>query len=132
MTRARIPSGPTMQKAYGILDQFKISRTFFVRTDQEGCALAASDINAANGITAESTVAEATGNEQKRLPILGNELPEPEVPVRRTSSRIPSLIQQSESEGIIEKNDENKVAEQDKKDCPTTETSQAEETTPQR
>lgn len=65
MTRDRIPPGPVLQTAYGILDKFKISRTFFVKTDQEGCALAASDINAANGITSISTVAEATGYEQK-------------------------------------------------------------------
>lgn len=78
MTRARIPPGPVMQEAYGILDKYKISRTFFVRTDQEGCALAASDINAANGITAESTVAEATGSVQKRvfLPSFGKTQPE--------------------------------------------------------
>lgn len=87
MTRARIPPGPVLQEAYGVLDKFKISRTFFVRTDQEGCALAASDINAANGITAVSTVAEAVGNEQKRLPILGNDTPEqPEKPITKTSS----------------------------------------------
>ncbi|XP_023309873.1 apolipoprotein D-like [Anoplophora glabripennis] len=65
MTRDRIPPGPVLQTAYGVLDKFKISRTFFVKTDQEGCALAASDINAANGITSISTVAEATGYEQK-------------------------------------------------------------------
>lgn len=67
MTRDRIPPGPVLQTAYGVLDKYKISRTFFVKTDQEGCALAASDINAANGITAISTVAEATGYEQKKF-----------------------------------------------------------------
>ncbi|EFA11278.1 apolipoprotein D [Tribolium castaneum] len=65
MTRERLPSGVVLQQAYGVLDKFKISRTFFVKTDQEGCAIAASDINAANGITATSTIAEATGSEQK-------------------------------------------------------------------
>lgn len=65
MTRDRLPSGTTMQKAYGILDKFKISRTFFVKTDQEGCAIAASEINAANGITPTSTIPESLGVEQK-------------------------------------------------------------------
>ncbi|CAH1962382.1 unnamed protein product [Acanthoscelides obtectus] len=65
MTRERIPSGPVMQRAYGILDKFRISRSFFVKTDQEGCALAASDINAANGITSVSTIAEAYGIQQR-------------------------------------------------------------------
>ncbi|KAJ8984293.1 hypothetical protein NQ317_009777 [Molorchus minor] len=65
MTRERIPPGPVLQTVYGVLDKFKISRTFFVKTDQEGCALAASDINAANGITAVSTLAETTGSLQR-------------------------------------------------------------------
>lgn len=68
MTRERLPSGTTMQRAYGVLDKFKISRTFFVKTDQEGCAIAASDINAANGITPTSTIPEAIGVEQKERP----------------------------------------------------------------
>lgn len=66
MTRERLPSGTTLQRAYGVLDKFKISRTFFVKTDQEGCALAASDINAANGISPTSTLPESLGEEQKK------------------------------------------------------------------
>lgn len=65
MTRDRQPSPTVFQKAYGVLDRFRISRSFFVKTDQEGCAVAASDINAANGITSTSTVVEATGVDQK-------------------------------------------------------------------
>ncbi|CAG9855050.1 unnamed protein product [Phyllotreta striolata] len=65
MTRERLPAGPVLQNIYGALDKFKISRTFFVKTDQEGCALAASDINAANGITAQSTIPQATGLPQR-------------------------------------------------------------------
>ncbi|EZA61279.1 Apolipoprotein D [Ooceraea biroi] len=38
MTRERIPSGEVLQKAYGVLDKYKISKTFFVRTDQTDCA----------------------------------------------------------------------------------------------
>lgn len=37
MTRERIPSGPILQRAYGVLDKYKISRTFFVKTDQTDC-----------------------------------------------------------------------------------------------
>lgn len=37
LTRERIPSGPVLQRAYGVLDKFKISRTFFVKTDQTDC-----------------------------------------------------------------------------------------------
>lgn len=66
MTRARLPPGEVLQKAYGVLDKFKISRTFFVKTDQEGCAVAASDLNAANGITSISTIPESLGTSQKK------------------------------------------------------------------
>ncbi|XP_029162001.1 LOW QUALITY PROTEIN: uncharacterized protein LOC114933539 [Nylanderia fulva] len=38
MTRERIPSGEVLQKAYGVLDKYKISKTFFVKTDQADCA----------------------------------------------------------------------------------------------
>lgn len=37
-----------------------------MRTEQEGCPLAASDINAAQGITSVSTVVEQTGEEQRQ------------------------------------------------------------------
>ncbi|KAF5281465.1 hypothetical protein FQA39_LY17783 [Lamprigera yunnana] len=65
MTRDRLPPGVIMQRAYGVLDKFKISRTFFVKSDQDGCAIHAADINAANGIAPVSTVPQATGEQQK-------------------------------------------------------------------
>lgn len=37
MTRERNPDGPVLQAAYGVLDKYKISRTFFVKTDQTDC-----------------------------------------------------------------------------------------------
>lgn len=37
MTRERIPPGPVLQAAYGVLDNFKIARSFFIKTDQENC-----------------------------------------------------------------------------------------------
>nr|XP_023016063.1 uncharacterized protein LOC111505480 [Leptinotarsa decemlineata] len=84
MTRDRIPPGPVLQTAYGVLDKYKISRNFFVKTDQEGCAIAASDINAANGITSVSTVAQATGLEQRKLPLLNTNVKIPENKVSTT------------------------------------------------
>ncbi|KAK9889508.1 hypothetical protein WA026_004789 [Henosepilachna vigintioctopunctata] len=56
MTRERLAPANVLQKAYGALDKFKISRTFFQKTDQEGCVLAASEINAAQGWIGEQTV----------------------------------------------------------------------------
>ncbi|XP_063994461.1 apolipoprotein D-like [Diachasmimorpha longicaudata] len=38
MTRQRRPSGDILQQAYGVLDKYKISKTFFVKTDQNDCA----------------------------------------------------------------------------------------------
>jgi hypothetical protein len=35
--RERFAPGPVIQKAYGILDKFKISRTYFITTDQKDC-----------------------------------------------------------------------------------------------
>lgn len=36
-TRDREANGPVLQRAYGILDRFRISRTFFVKSDQGNC-----------------------------------------------------------------------------------------------
>lgn len=37
LARERVPDGPVLQAAYGVLDRYKISRTFFVNTDQTDC-----------------------------------------------------------------------------------------------
>lgn len=37
LTRERKPEGPVLQAAYGVLDKYKISRVFFVKTDQVNC-----------------------------------------------------------------------------------------------
>ncbi|KAF7269548.1 hypothetical protein GWI33_017439 [Rhynchophorus ferrugineus] len=74
MTRERIPDATTLQKAYGVLDQFKINRTFFVKTDQEGCAIAASDLNAALGIASTSTHVEQNAGVSKRTENMENSL----------------------------------------------------------
>lgn len=37
MTRKRLESGPGIQRAYGVLDKFKVSRTFFIKTEQASC-----------------------------------------------------------------------------------------------
>ncbi|XP_011504444.1 PREDICTED: apolipoprotein D-like [Ceratosolen solmsi marchali] len=38
MTRQRLAPGEILQKAYGVLDKYKISKVFFVKTNQEDCA----------------------------------------------------------------------------------------------
>lgn len=37
MTRDRLPVGPVMQRAYGVLDKYQLSRNFFIKTDQKNC-----------------------------------------------------------------------------------------------
>lgn len=37
MTRERVPPGNILQGAYGVLDKFKLSRNFFVNTEQTTC-----------------------------------------------------------------------------------------------
>ncbi|KAL0851484.1 hypothetical protein ABMA28_007280 [Loxostege sticticalis] len=39
LTRERLPPLMTMQKAYAVLDRFKISRAFFVKTNQADCTI---------------------------------------------------------------------------------------------
>ncbi|NP_001153453.1 apolipoprotein D-like precursor [Nasonia vitripennis] len=38
MTRQRLAPGEVLQKAYGVLDKYKISKVFFVKTNQDDCA----------------------------------------------------------------------------------------------
>ncbi|VVC36990.1 Lipocalin family conserved site,Lipocalin/cytosolic fatty-acid binding [Cinara cedri] len=40
LTREKLAPGTVMQKAYGVLDKYKLSKTFFVKTDQNSCAIA--------------------------------------------------------------------------------------------
>lgn len=37
MARERVPSGPVLQQIYGVLDRLKISRSYFIETDQKDC-----------------------------------------------------------------------------------------------
>lgn len=39
LTRDRLPSLSVMQNAYAVLDRYKISRTFFVKTNQADCTI---------------------------------------------------------------------------------------------
>jgi apolipoprotein D and lipocalin family protein len=37
MSRDRIPRGEVLQAAYGVLDKYKMNRSFFVKTEQTNC-----------------------------------------------------------------------------------------------
>lgn len=40
MTREKLAPGTVMQKAYGVLDKYKLSKNYFRKTDQNSCAIA--------------------------------------------------------------------------------------------
>lgn len=44
LTRARIAPTNVMQAAYGVLDKYKISRAFFVKTNQADCNILPSPV----------------------------------------------------------------------------------------
>ncbi|XP_022917179.2 apolipoprotein D-like [Onthophagus taurus] len=94
LTRERLPSAQVLQRAYGVLDKFRINRTFFIKTQQEGCPLAASDINAAQGITSISTLVEQTGDEKRQNP---------------KKKETAQLIQEEEEEEVDEDADDGEV-----------------------
>jgi hypothetical protein len=39
MSRQRVPRGEVLQAAYGVLDKYKMNRSFFVKSDQEDCEI---------------------------------------------------------------------------------------------
>ncbi|XP_026684260.1 uncharacterized protein LOC103515899, partial [Diaphorina citri] len=55
LTREKLPSGTALQKAYGVLDKYKLSRYFFSKTDQNDCYIA----EAAN----ENNAVDSDGND---------------------------------------------------------------------
>lgn len=48
LSRERIPQGDVLQAAYGVLDKFKLNRTFFVKTQQTDCETEAPPVEVAD------------------------------------------------------------------------------------
>lgn len=46
MARERIPRGEVLQAAYGVLDKYKMNRSFFVKTEQTDCETLAPPVEA--------------------------------------------------------------------------------------
>lgn len=46
MARERIPRGEVLQAAYGVLDKYKMNRSFFVKTEQTNCETLAPPVEA--------------------------------------------------------------------------------------
>nr|XP_003699772.1 PREDICTED: apolipoprotein D-like [Megachile rotundata] len=55
MTRERLAPGTVLQKAYAVLDKYKISKTFFVKTDQEDCVFLETPVKPVPAAAAPST-----------------------------------------------------------------------------
>lgn len=56
MSRDRVPKGEVLQAAYGVLDKFKMNRSFFVKTDQENCEVLAPPEEAEDPLTAKDNL----------------------------------------------------------------------------
>lgn len=74
MTRDQNPTATTLQKAYAVLDKYKISRTFFVKTDQTDCQIA----EPADGNDVEAGAEKSAD----ALPVVEAAQPEPVEPVK--------------------------------------------------
>lgn len=55
MSRERIPRGEVLQAAYGVLDKFKLNRTFFVKTQQTECETEAPPVPVADESAVNAT-----------------------------------------------------------------------------
>ncbi|KAJ8670054.1 hypothetical protein QAD02_001313 [Eretmocerus hayati] len=66
MTRERLPAGEIIQKAYGTLDKHKISRYFFVKSNQDDCVfLDTIQPNHAKKPSTQTEVADSEDEEQQ-------------------------------------------------------------------
>ena len=93
-TRERIPSLSVMQSAYSVLEKFRISRTFFVKSDQADCSILPDPV--AIPLEAktdeEGEVKEANDVAVKKVePVVKDD---PEVPLER--SAVPEQTEESE------------------------------------
>lgn len=55
LTREKLAPGTVLQKAYGVLDKYKLSRTFFVKTDQNSCEIAEAAENSSENPSGNSS-----------------------------------------------------------------------------
>lgn len=101
MTRQRIPSGEVLQKAYGVLDKYKISKTFFVKTDQADCAYLEADTRITekpvtqkpaeqNSQTAESSAKSAVAQNDAHIEV--KEEPEAGISAEKAAFDAPKII----------------------------------------
>lgn len=66
LTRDKLAPGTVLQKAYGVLDKFKLSRTFFVKTDQNSCEIAEAADNSADNQAGHNATPNGNKKPQKQ------------------------------------------------------------------
>ncbi|XP_014601794.1 PREDICTED: uncharacterized protein LOC106785667 [Polistes canadensis] len=76
MTRDRIAPGSILQKAYGVLDKYKISKAFFVKTNQDDCVYQAAStvtIQDSTAVNAEKEESETTDEHARNVSLLSED-----------------------------------------------------------
>lgn len=63
MARERIPRGEVLQAAYGVLDKYKMNRSFFVKTEQTNCETLPPPVEAVDPTEASPTGQKEAENE---------------------------------------------------------------------
>lgn len=76
MTRDRLPHDLVMQRAYGVLDKFQISRSFFIKTDQKNCEDTAPTKDAHHPIKPSTVHTASPVTEKKKTPDAANKVKE--------------------------------------------------------
>ncbi|KOB74934.1 32 kDa apolipoprotein [Operophtera brumata] len=97
LSRDRLPSLSIMQGAYNVLDKFKISRTFFVKTNQADCTIlpdpAASPVERAGDDDVEESKSEIVVEKvevvEKNVEAVVKPVVKPEVPQERYANPVP-------------------------------------------
>ncbi|XP_059055022.1 apolipoprotein D-like [Achroia grisella] len=109
LTRDRLAAANIMQRAYAVLDKYKISRAFFVKTSQADCTVlpdpAASPISGKNSGLVNEAAKELDEIEiPASEPVKASEIPQNKLPVKASepevkAQQVPEIIL-SESEKI--------------------------------
>lgn len=67
LTREKLAPGTVLQKAYGVLDKYKLSRTFFVKTDQNSCEIAEAAENSSENPAGNNATPTGNKKPQKKV-----------------------------------------------------------------
>jgi apolipoprotein D and lipocalin family protein len=103
MTRERFAPGPIIQKAYGVLDKYKISRTFFIKTNQENCDTLPPAPEAVDEVSAITETGVVTESEEYDENDLGPDVIEVKKP-NQEEEAVPVQIKPDTPKPVVDKN----------------------------